>query len=65
MSNTTIDMILRYFIVEAKQSKINNGKYGLWIIFQQATSNKQSKINSGLYYPPQTNQEIFKYQYET
>ena len=57
MSNTTIDMILGYFIVEAKQSKINNGKYGLWIIFQQATS--------GLHYPPQTNQEIFKYQYET
>ena len=54
MSNTTIDMILRYFIVEAKQSKINNGKYEFKIMYQQATS--------GLHYPPQTKQQISKYQ---
>ena len=53
MSNTTIDMILGYFIVEAKQSKINNGKYGLWIIFQQATSKVRLTV-AFIIHPKQT-----------
>ena len=47
-------MIPRYFAIEARCIKINNGKYEFKIMYQQATS--------GLHYPPQTKQQISKYQ---
>ena len=54
MSNVNINMILKHFTVETKQSEINNGKYGFRIKFQQVTS--------GLYYPLPSKPIIFRYQ---
>ena len=51
-----IGMIPRYFAIEARCIKINNGKHEFKIIYQQATS--------GLHHPPQANQQISRYQQE-
>ena len=45
------------FTIGAEHTKINSGKHVGEIMFQQAIS--------GLHYPPQANQQIFKYQQET
>ena len=55
-TTSNVCMIPRYFAIEARCIKINNGKYEFKIMYQQATS--------GLHYPPQTNQQISRYQQE-
>ena len=57
MRNNISKATMGIFIIGAKHTKVNSGKHVGRIIFQQAIS--------GLHYPPQANQQIFKYQQET